>query len=492
MSTTEIILSLECSLLVLFLLLMVGTLLLYRLRNTASRNTNRPNDSGNRKYIVLPHTSAEPVPVERNVKLVNNVGDDESADHPLLGDRTEAGRLYFSLKYDEKSSIITIKLIKGENLPLITKDETKAFVSVQVISDKKDATTKNKRNTISPTYQRLYKFPLSPGDLASYTILFEISRFDRYSKKYDIGDVTVPLAELGVDISHETFFTRDIIPQKNIKADTRKPGYSTTAGSEDSRVLRRVRKDAKVKQHPQILWHKLSRAVHDGLYQGILRGRHESLQWDPFLIIQKYEYAESDEPSDQQELPNNNRKRHHDFPEETPESYPETFNSVTMESPPISYSSPQPSDSSPERLETLQTPVNREFYRLVHSPALGRSDSSEPATSWSIPETFHFPPLPTRLQSSTVVFQSAPAACRPRQHRLDRLHKLTSLSSNYRKNILRKSRRRVTLRRSKLTRMEPLHRLLYLGKDTRTERSYKRLRGEGIIVTQGINNIIIQ
>jgi hypothetical protein len=49
----------------------------------------------------------------------------------------------------------------------------------------------------------------------------------------------------------------------------------------------------------------LSHAVHAGLYQGLLRGRHESLQWDPFLIIQKYEYADSDEysiPQDHQEL----------------------------------------------------------------------------------------------------------------------------------------------------------------------------------------------
>lgn len=111
------------------------------------------------------------------------------------------------------SSNIAIKLIKGENLPLITKDETKAFVSVQIISDKKDSATKNKRSTISPSYQRLYKFPLSASDFAFSTIRFEISRFDRYSRKYDIGDITVPLAGLGVDISHETFFTRDIIAQ---------------------------------------------------------------------------------------------------------------------------------------------------------------------------------------------------------------------------------------------------------------------------------------
>ena len=170
----------------------------------------------------------------------------------------------------------------------------------------------------------------------------------------------------------------------------------------------------------------------------------------------------------------NNRKRQHEFggDEENSESFPMVFTSATEISP-VNNLSPQPSDSSPER-DTLQTPVNREFYRLVHSPVLSQSDSSEPVTSWSIPETFHFPPSPVRLQSSTVVFQSTPAACRPKH---DRLHKLTSLSSSYRKRLLRKSRKRAVSRRGKLTRMEPLHRLpLYL--DTKAERSFKRLRGE--------------
>lgn len=137
--------------------------------------------------------------------------------------------------------------------------------------------------------------------------------------------------------------------------------------------------------------------------------------------------------------------------------------------------SSQPSDSSPEN-EALKIPVNREFYRLVHSPVLSQSDSAEPVTSWSIPETFRFPPTPVRLQSSTVLFQSAPTEC---QTRHDRLHKLTSLSSSHRKRLLRKSQKRATVyRRNKLTRMEPLHRLLYLGKDTRTERSYERMHGD--------------
>jgi hypothetical protein len=113
------------------------------------------------------------------------------------------------------SSIITIKLIKGENLPLVTKDETKAFVSAQITSNKEDHKTGNKENTVNTNYQRTYKFSLCSSDFASHTIRFEISRFDRFSKKYDVGHVIVCLAELGVDISRETFFTRNISPSKD-------------------------------------------------------------------------------------------------------------------------------------------------------------------------------------------------------------------------------------------------------------------------------------
>ena len=71
MSTTELILSLECSLLVLFILLMVGSLILYKWKSAASSGSaNRPNDPRSRNYIVLPHTNAEPVQLQRNVKQV--------------------------------------------------------------------------------------------------------------------------------------------------------------------------------------------------------------------------------------------------------------------------------------------------------------------------------------------------------------------------------------------------------------------------------------
>ena len=70
MSTTELILSLECSLLALFILLMIGALVMYKWRNVIPGQSLTSSDSKDRNYIVLPHTNAEPVQVERSIKQV--------------------------------------------------------------------------------------------------------------------------------------------------------------------------------------------------------------------------------------------------------------------------------------------------------------------------------------------------------------------------------------------------------------------------------------
>lgn len=124
--------------------------------------------------------------------------------------------------------------------------------------------------------------------------------------------------------------------------------------------------------------------------------------------------------------------------------------------------------------------LNQDFYHLVHSPSIS-GIRRESLTSWSIPETFQFPPSPIRIQAHTVMFQSASATKCLRQ---DRLHKLTSLSSNYREKILQKSRKRGTTGRGRLAGKISFHESLYLDKDTRhTEPSAnkpfcKRLRRE--------------
>lgn len=120
------------------------------------------------------------------------------------------------------------------------------------------------------------------------------------------------------------------------------------------------------------------------------------------------------------------------------------------------------------RTKALPTPVNKDFYRLVHSPIVSRSES---VTSWSIPEIFRFSPTTHHFQSSAAVFENTPVRS-GRFH--DRVQKMTSLSSNYRKRLFKKSRKHSTYRRNKLSRMEPLRSFLYLGKDTTGERSLKR------------------
>lgn len=69
------------------------------------------------------------------------------------------------------------------------------------------------KNSVNTNYQKTYSFSLHPSKFVSSTIYFEISRFDRFSRKYDIGYVFVALAELqaqGVDLSREAFLNKDI------------------------------------------------------------------------------------------------------------------------------------------------------------------------------------------------------------------------------------------------------------------------------------------
>lgn len=124
-------------------------------------------------------------------------------------------RIYFNSHF---RSTLTIKLIKGENLPLITEEETKAFVSVRVISQQVNDFDGDKNGG---NYKRTYTFTIASVDFFSYSIHFEISRFNRYSRKFNVGHVMVSLGELGVDISNrEVFFVRSITAAKTTQVLT--------------------------------------------------------------------------------------------------------------------------------------------------------------------------------------------------------------------------------------------------------------------------------
>ena len=98
----------------------------------------------------------------------------------------------------------------------------KAYVNVRIICHKPDDETSTTVKG-SKIYQRGYTFYIKPSDFLSHMILFEVSRFDRFSRKYDVAHVIVTLSELQaelVDLCHEKFFAKDVIRNWNVVSAT--------------------------------------------------------------------------------------------------------------------------------------------------------------------------------------------------------------------------------------------------------------------------------
>ena len=102
-------------------------------------------------------------------------------------------------------SILIVKPIKGENIPIQKSHSSKPYVEVQILPVKAEP------------IQGLQgiEFQVMPEELIRQTVHFCISRYDTFSRKSTIGDVFLSLAELTaerVDLSHEIFLKNAIKP----------------------------------------------------------------------------------------------------------------------------------------------------------------------------------------------------------------------------------------------------------------------------------------
>lgn len=73
--------------------------------------------------------------------------------------------------------------------------------------------------TVNVQFQEAYEFPLSQSQLSLQTINFNICRYDRFSRKTNVGDVFLALAELGaqgIDITKEVYLCRNIISSEQV------------------------------------------------------------------------------------------------------------------------------------------------------------------------------------------------------------------------------------------------------------------------------------
>lgn len=158
------------------------------------------------------------------------------------------GYLYFTIKYDSERSMLTVKLIKGENIPTHKSYPSKPYIEIGIIPLKPE-----------PIHGKEgIEYEIFPEELFRQTVHFCICRYDKFSKKATIGDVFLSLAELKteeVDLSDEIFLKNVIRP--SIEVNLRQ------------------------QQSAKDLWNKLRIAVHSGKLRQLKRRSFvETLTWN--------------------------------------------------------------------------------------------------------------------------------------------------------------------------------------------------------------------
>ena len=110
-------------------------------------------------------------------------------------------------------------MLRGEDIPANGKTRA-TYVDVSLIplnSETRQFTPY--QTTLNITFKETYQFPLSLQDLSYQTIHFHICRYDVHSRRDDIGEVFLALAELvaqGIDITREVYLCRNLITSQRV------------------------------------------------------------------------------------------------------------------------------------------------------------------------------------------------------------------------------------------------------------------------------------
>uniref|UniRef100_A0A8C4ZQG4 Synaptotagmin VIIa n=1 Tax=Gadus morhua TaxID=8049 RepID=A0A8C4ZQG4_GADMO len=112
------------------------------------------------------------------------------------------GRIQFSIGYSFQDSTLTVKILKGQDLPAKDFSGTSdPFVKLYLLPDKKHKLeTKVKRKNLNPHWNETFLFEGFPYEkVRERTLYLQVLDYDRFSRNDPIGEVSIPLnkVELG-------------------------------------------------------------------------------------------------------------------------------------------------------------------------------------------------------------------------------------------------------------------------------------------------------
>ncbi|XP_031568987.1 uncharacterized protein LOC116303564 isoform X2 [Actinia tenebrosa] len=215
--------------------------------------------------------------------------EDKLAAHEMESQEIELGRLYFALQYDQQRSILRVRLIRGEDIPM-ERDISATYVGVRLLPLRLQGEQVEPYETsINVSFQECYDFHLTQSELAQQTLDFHICRYDRFSRKVVIGDVFLALAELGaqgIDITREVYLCRNIINSREAK-HARKGNLMTESEEEEERKKQetkyKVSRSTNVQENAKALWKVVQSAVHKGRFRGLsysITGQDSPFYWE--------------------------------------------------------------------------------------------------------------------------------------------------------------------------------------------------------------------
>ncbi|XP_036391040.1 synaptotagmin-7 isoform X3 [Megalops cyprinoides] len=123
------------------------------------------------------------------------------------------GRIQFSVGYNFQESTLTVKILKGQDLPAKDFSGTSdPFVKIYLLPDKKHKLeTKVKRKNLNPHWNETFLFEGFPYEkVVQRTLYLQVLDYDRFSRNDPIGEVSIPLNK--VDLAHMQTFWKELKP----------------------------------------------------------------------------------------------------------------------------------------------------------------------------------------------------------------------------------------------------------------------------------------
>uniref|UniRef100_A0A3Q3X3V9 Synaptotagmin-7 n=1 Tax=Mola mola TaxID=94237 RepID=A0A3Q3X3V9_MOLML len=123
------------------------------------------------------------------------------------------GRIQFSVGYSFQDSTLTVKILKGQDLPAKDFSGTSdPFVKLYLLPDKKHKLeTKVKRKNLNPHWNETFLFEGFPYEkVVQRTLYLQVLDYDRFNRNDPIGEVSIPLNKL--DLANMQTFWKELKP----------------------------------------------------------------------------------------------------------------------------------------------------------------------------------------------------------------------------------------------------------------------------------------